>query len=193
MGTGSNFGEMISAAGASFFLPFLPMTPVQLLLQNSLYDLSQLTIASDNVDPEMLIKPRHWDLSFIKVYMIFFGTISALYTFITFMIMINVFQAKVNLFQTAWFIEATVTEILVVFIIRTFRSPFFKSHPSPWLTVTCLAIVAISIVLPYSWTAKTLGFIAPPPLFFGIFAILISSYILILEVSKKIFTQKFQF
>jgi Mg2+-importing ATPase len=113
MGTSSNFGNMFSAAGASFFLPFLPMAPLQILLTNSLYDLSQITIPTDNVDPESLLKPRHWNIGFIKYYMLFFGPISSLYDFITFGMMLLIFHAHGPLFQTGWFVESLATEILV--------------------------------------------------------------------------------
>jgi P-type Mg2+ transporter len=192
MSTGSNFGEMVSAAGASFFLPFLPMSPVQILLEDGLYDISQLVIASDNVDPEMLIKPKHLDISFIKNYMLFFGSISALYTLITFIMMSFVFHAPVNLFQTAWFIESLVTEIAVVFVIRTVRSPFFNSRPGKWLAITSLLIILTGLILPFTPLAQSLGFTTLPPLFFILFIILISSYLLILEVGKKLFLKQYQ-
>ncbi|HET9947148.1 MAG TPA: magnesium-translocating P-type ATPase, partial [Patescibacteria group bacterium] len=128
MATSSNFGNMFSAAGASFFLAFLPMTPLQILLTNGLYDFSQTTIPSDNVDKESLKKPRHWDIKFLRDYMIFFGPISSLFDFVTFGIMIFVFHASHALFQTGWFVESVATEILVIFVIRTSRSPFFLSR-----------------------------------------------------------------
>ncbi len=141
MGTSSNFGNMFSAAGASFFLPFLPMTPAQILLTNGLYDLSQLSIPTDNVDAESLLKPRHWNIDFIKDYMIFFGPVSSVFDFLTFGVMLFFFQAHGALFQTGWFIESMMTEILVVFVIRTSRTPFFMSRPSKWLLGACLGIV----------------------------------------------------
>ncbi len=191
MSTSSNFGNMISAAGASFILPFLPMTPVQILLTNGLYDVSQLSIPTDNVDPESLIKPRHWNIQFIKDYMIFFGPISSLYDFITFGIMFYVFHARGPLFQTGWFIESMATEILVVFVIRTSRSPFFLSRPSKWLLGTCLGIVAIALYIPFSPLAPSLGFVAPPPLYFGILIILVSTYLLLVEILKRRFMRRY--
>lgn len=191
MGTSSNFGNMFSAAGASFFLPFLPMTPVQILLTNGLYDLSQLSIPSDNVDHESLIKPRKWNIQFIRNYMIFFGPISSLYDFLTFTVMIFLFHAQGALFQTGWFIESMATEILVVFVIRTSRTPFFLSKPGKWLLGTCLGIVFVSLLIPFSPLRTSLGFVTPPPLYFVILIFLVSTYLLLVETLKKIFLKKY--
>lgn len=191
MGTSSNFGNMFSAAGASFFLSFLPMTPVQILLTNGLYDLSQLSIPTDNVDRESLVKPRHWDINFIRNYMIFFGPISSVYDFLTFGVMLYMFHARNALFQTGWFIESMATEILVVFVIRTSRSPFFLSKPSFWLLLTCLGIVGVSLLIPFSPFASSLGFVVPPPVYFLILIVLVSTYLLLVEVLKKIFLKKY--
>jgi Mg2+-importing ATPase len=191
MGTSSNFGNMFSAAGASFFLPFLPMLPIQILLTNSLYDISQITIPSDNVDEESLLKPRHWDIKFIRNYMIFFGPISSLYDFLTFGIMLFVFHASGSLFQTGWFVESLATEILVVFVIRTSRSPFYKSHPGKWLTITCLSMVGIGLYLPFSPLATSLGFVPLPPLFFLILIVLVGTYLFLVARLKDIFLKRF--
>ena len=190
MATSSNFGNMFSAAGASFFLPFLPMTPVQILLTNGLYDVSQLSIPSDNVDPESLIKPRHWNISFIKDYMIFFGPLSSIFDYATFGVMLFIFHAKGSLFQTGWFIESIATEILVVFLIRTYRSPFFLSRPSKWLATTCLSLASIGILLPFTPLARSLGLVVPPFKYFGILIILIISYLTLVEVVKHRFLKK---
>jgi Mg2+-importing ATPase len=190
MATSSNFGNMFSAAGASFFLPFLPMTPVQILLTNGLYDVSQLSIPSDNVDPESLIKPRHWNINFIKDYMTFFGPLSSIFDFATFGVMLFVFHAKGPLFQTGWFIESIATEILVVFLIRTYRSPFFLSRPSKWLVATCLSLVSFGIILPFTPLARTLGLVVPPYRYFIILIILIGSYLTLVETVKHRFLKK---
>lgn len=191
MGTSSNFGNMFSAAGASFFLPFLPMTPAQILFNNGLYDLSQLSIPTDAVDPESLVKPRHWNIDFIRDYMIFFGPISSIYDFLTFGVMSFVFHAQTALFQTGWFIESIATQILVVFVIRTSRTPFFTSRPSNWLLATCFGIVALAIAVPFSPWASTLGFVAPPPLFFVVVAILVCTYLLLVEFVKQKFLRRY--
>ena len=138
MGTSSDFGNMISAAAASIFLPFLPMTPAQILLTNIMYDVSQLTIPSDNVDSDQIVSPKNWDIEYIKHFMLVFGPISTVYDFLTFGIMYFVFKARGGLFQTGWFVESMITEILVVFVIRTRKIPFWKSKPGKFLTITCL-------------------------------------------------------
>jgi P-type Mg2+ transporter len=130
MGTSSNFGNMFSAAGASIFLAFLPMLPSQILLNNLLYDTSQLAMPTDNVDPEQVAAPTRWDLSFIRRFMIFFGPISSLFDFLTFGVMLWVFHAGPALFRSGWFVESLATQTLVIFAIRTRRIPFFRSRPS---------------------------------------------------------------
>lgn len=191
MGTGSNFGEMLSAAGASFFLPFLPMTPAQILLENGLYDISQVPIASDNVDEELLTKPKHWDIGLIYRFMFFFGLLSAFYTFMTFGVMLHYFHASGGLFQTGWFIESLVTEMIVVLVVRTIKVPFFKSHPNPWLVITSLTVLALGLFLPFSPLAHSIGFVVPPAAFYIFIAVLMLSYIFVLEIVKKWFNSRF--
>ena len=191
MATSSNFGNMFSAAGSSFFLPFLPMTPVQILLTNGLYDISQLSIPTDNVDAESLLKPRHWNIGFIKNYMLFFGPLSSLFDFATFALMLSVFHARGALFQTGWFIESVATEILVVFVIRTARTPFFRSLPGKWLTLTCLALVIVALILPFSPFASTMGFVAPPPAYFGFLLLFVVMYLTLVETVKSVFLKKY--
>lgn len=191
MGTSSNFGNMFSAAGASFFLPFLPMTPAQILFTNGLYDISQMTIPSDNVDLESLRKPEHWDINFIKKYMIFFGPISSVYDYLTFGVMLFVFHARGGFFQTGWFIESLATEILVVFVIRTSRIPFYKSKPGILLTIACLLMVSVGIIIPFTFIGHDLGFISPPPLYFIILIILVGTYLLLVEKLKSRFLKKY--
>jgi Mg2+-importing ATPase len=191
MATSSNFGNMFSAAGASFFLPFLPMTPVQILLTNGIYDISQTGIPSDNVDPESLLKPRHWNIDFIKNYMIFFGPLSSVFDFATFGVMLFVFHARDSLFQTGWFIESIATEILIVFVIRTARTPFFLSKPSKWLFATCTFLTILGVTLPFTPLAKPLGFMVPPPAYFVILIFLISAYLFLVETVKSFFLKRF--
>ncbi len=199
MGTSSNFGNMFSAAGASFFLPFLPMQPVQILLTNGVYDISQLSIPTDNVDREALIKPRHWNIDFIKKYMIFFGPISSVYDFLTFGAMFLIIQiyygagsfaAHSALFQTGWFIESVMTEILVVFVIRTARRPFFTSRPSNWLLWSCLGVVALSVALPFTSIGASIGFVAPPAIYFAVLIVLVSTYLFFVEMMKSRFLNR---
>lgn len=187
--TGSNFGEMAALAGASFFMPFLPITPSQLLLQDALYDISQMTITSDNVDPEQMIKPKHWDLGFIKNYMIFFGVLSAVFIAVTFWFLNVVLHATPMLFQTGIFLEFMISEVIVVFIIRTNR-PFYKSKPGNWLIGTCLAVTIFSLYLPYSPLAPSLGLAPLHPLFFIFLTGLSLVYIVITEMGKKALLKK---
>ena len=187
MGTSSNFGNMFSAAGASVFLSFLPMLPTQILLNNLLYDVSELTIPTDRVDEELLRRPEHWDIGFIRRFMVFFGPISSLYDFGTFAVMLFVFHAHAPLFRSGWFVESLATQSLVVFVIRTRRVPFFSSRPSRPLLATTLAIVAVAIALPYSPVAHALGFRPLPLLFLAILGGMTLTYLALVEVGKALF------
>jgi Mg2+-importing ATPase len=187
MGTSSNFGNMFSAAGASLFLSFLPMLPSQILLNNMLYDCSELTIPTDQVDEELLARPEHWDIGFIRRFMVFFGPISSLYDFLTFGVMLWVFHAHAPLFRSGWFVESLATQSLVVFVIRTRRVPFLRSRPSRPLLVTTIAVVLIGLVLPYSPLAQTLGFRSLPWLFLAILAAMTATYLVLAEIGKSYF------
>ncbi len=183
METSSNFGNMFSAAGASFLLPFLPMTPSQILLTNGLYDVSQLTIPSDNVDPEAMVRPRKWDVNLIKRYMVYFGPISSMYDFLTFGIMLFVFKIHGAMFQTGWFIESLITEIMVVLVIRTTR-PVFKSRPSAPLLVVCIGVIIFGVWLPFSPLAPLFSFAVLPVSFFLIILFLTLTYLILVEIAK---------
>jgi Mg2+-importing ATPase len=187
MGTSSNFGNMFSAAGASLFLPFLPMLPSQILLNNLLYDISEMTIPTDNVDEEQLQRPERWNIRFIARFMLAFGPISSIFDFVTYGVMLLVFHAGANLFRTGWFVESLATQSLVIFLIRTHRIPFFTSLPSVPLTVTTLAIVALGVALPFTPAAAFLGFVAPPPAFFGVLALMVVMYLALIELAKRVF------
>src|SRR5215469_14803137 len=134
MGTSSNFGNMFSMAGASLFLPFLPMLPMQILLNNFLYDVSQVTIPTDNVDETFIRKPHHWDIALIRDFMLFIGPISSIYDFLTFWVMLAVLHASEPLFHTGWFVESLATQTLVLFVIRTVGNPL-RSRPSRPLAI----------------------------------------------------------
>jgi Mg2+-importing ATPase len=187
MGTSSNFGNMFSAGGASLFLSFLPMLPPQILLNNLLYDVSEMTIPTDNVDEELLEHPAHWDTSFIRRFMMFFGPISSVYDFLTFGVMLWVFNAGQVLFHSGWVAESLATQTLVIFIIRTRRIPFFHSRPSPPLLATTLACAAIGVVLPFSPAAGVLGFQALPLGFLAILVGMVVTYLGIVEAGKARF------
>jgi P-type Mg2+ transporter len=193
MGTSSNFGNMFSMAGASFVLPFLPMLPSQILLTNAVYDLSQLSIPTDNVDPEELRRPKKWDLGVIRKYMLFFGPISSLYDFLTFAVLYFAFQARGHLFQTGWFVESLATQILVIFIIRTHRVPFFTSHPGLIMTATCLGTVLFGALLPFSPLAHFFEMAKLPPIYFVVLLIMTATYLALVELGKRLFLHKNSF
>ena len=184
MGTSSNFGNMFSMAGAYIFLPFLPMLPSQILLNNFLYDLSQITIPTDNVDASFIKKPQHWDISLIRKFMIFIGPISSIFDFLTFFIMLRVFYAGAVLFHTGWFVESLATQTLVLFIIRTAGNPL-RSRPSRPLAITTLLIVAIGMLLPYTPLAVPLGFTPLPGLYFLFLVVMTAIYLLFVELLKR--------
>jgi Mg2+-importing ATPase len=187
MGTSSNFGNMFSASVASVVLPFLPMLPGQILLNNLLYDTGQLAIPTDRVDPEQLQAPSHWDIAFIRRFMLTFGPISSIFDFATFALMIFVFNAAPAEFRSGWFIESIATQTLIIFAIRTRRVPFFRSRPSLALAVASLAVVAIGAWLPFSPLAGVLGFSPIPLPFFLALVGMIVAYLVLVEVAKMWF------
>ena len=187
MGTSSNFGNMFSAAAASALLPFLPMLPSQILLNNLLYDSSQLAIPTDHVDEEQLHAPSHWNVAFIRRFMLIFGPISSLFDFLTFGLMLGVLHAGAIEFRTGWFVESLATQTLIVFAIRTRKVPFFRSRPSGWLTMTTLTVVALGVVLTLLPLAHTLGFTPLPWRFYSVLAIFVITYLLVIELAKKMF------
>jgi P-type Mg2+ transporter len=190
MGTSSNFGNMFSAAGASLFLTFLPMLPSQILLNNLLYDVSELTIPTDEVDRELLARPSQWDIAFIRRFMAFFGPISSLYDFLTFAVMIFVFHAGETLFRSGWFVESLASQTLVIFIIRTQRIPFFRSRPSRPLLTTTLACAAVGVALPLSPLAGSFGFEALPLAFLGALMVMVATYLALVEAGKHVFFRR---
>ena len=187
MGTSSNFGNMFSAAGASVFLSFLPMLPSQILLNNLLHDTSQLAIPTDNVDEEQLRRPSHWDIAFIRRFMIYFGPLSSVFDFATFAVMLWVFQSGPEQFRSGWFVESLATQTLVIFAIRTRQVPFFRSHPSLPLVLAALSVVTVGALLPATPLAHTLGFQPLPGGFFAALAGMVLSYLVLIECGKRIF------
>jgi Mg2+-importing ATPase len=187
MGTSSNFGNMSSAGAASLFLSFLPMLPAQILLNNLLYDVSEMTIPTDNVDEEQLRRPAHWDTRLIRRFMTFFGPISSLFDFATFAILLWVFDAGAKLFRSGWFVESLATQSLAIFAIRTRRVPFFRSRPSRPLLASTLVCVTIGVLLPFSPLADTLGFTSLPLGLLAVLAAMIPAYLLLLELGKRRF------
>jgi Mg2+-importing ATPase len=185
MGTSSNFGNVFSMAGASLFLPFLPMLPTQILLNNLLYDLAQITIPTDNVDETYLQKPQHWEIGLIRNFMLFIGPISSIFDFLTFYVLLHFFRASEAQFHTGWFVESLATQTLVLFVIRTAKNPL-RSWPSVPLTATCLASVAVGIYLPFSPVAAVLGFTVLPVGYFVFLAIATGAYLLLVEAAKRL-------
>jgi len=187
MGTSSNFGNMFSAAGASLFLSFLPMLPSQILLNNLLYDSSQLAIPTDHVDEAQLRQPSQWDIGFIRRFMIFFGPLSSVFDFVTFAVMLWVFHAGATEFRSGWFVESLATQTLVIFAIRTRQVPFFRSHPSLPLVLAAAGVVITGSVLPASPLAHTLGLSPLPAVFFVALAALVLGYLALIEAGKRVF------
>jgi len=186
MGTSSNFGNMFSAALAALFLPFLPMLPVQILLNNFMYDMSEVTIPTDNVDQEYVERPRRWDIKFIRQFMLTFGPISSVFDLLTFFTMILAFGVSApHLFQTAWFVESLSTQTLVIFVIRTRRVPFFKSAPGRLLAMTTMGIVAVGWLLPFTPLGAIFEFQPLPWWFLLVLLGMIAVYIALVEVIKK--------
>jgi Mg2+-importing ATPase len=187
MATSSNFGNMFSAAGASLFLSFLPMLPSQILLNNLLYDVGQLAIPSDRVDPEVLARPAAWDLAFVRRFMTVFGPVSSIFDFMTFFVMLVVLDAGHAEFRTGWFVESLATQTLVVFVIRTRRSPFYRSRPSRAMVVLPITCACVGALLPLTPLAGPLGFTALPIAFFAILVGMIAAYLVLVEVVKRRF------
>ena len=184
MGTSSNFGNMFSMAIASLFLPFLPMLPTQILLNNFLYDLAQVTIPTDHVDRTFIHRPQRWNVKMIRDFMIYIGPISSIYDFLTFFALLKVFSASEQLFHTGWFVESLATQTLVIFIIRTAGNPF-RSRPSLALTSTTIAVVMAGIVIPFTSLGKILGFTPLPLAFFLFLAGATGTYLLLVEIVKR--------
>jgi Mg2+-importing ATPase len=187
MGTSSNLGNMFSVAAASLFLPFLPMLPIQILLNNLLYDLSQSAIPTDTVDPEYTQSPKRLDIGFIKRFIAVFGPISSLFDFLTFAILLLVFSATEPLFQTAWFIESLCTQVAIIFVIRTRRFPFYRSRPSLLLVMSCTLVIAAAFLLPYTPLGPAFGFVHLPVSFYLILVALVAGYLVLVEVVKRWF------
>jgi Mg2+-importing ATPase len=186
MGSSSNFGNMFSMAGASVFLPFLPMLPTQILLNNLLYDLSEIAIPFDAVDAAELRQPHTLDVQQVQNFMWMIGPISSLFDFLTFWVLLKLFAANEALFQSGWFIESMCTQVLVIFVIRTRGNPF-KHAPHPLLMGTSMLVVLCAIALPYTALGSYFGLVPPPPIFFVVLAPLVLSYLLLVEMAKRRF------
>jgi len=191
MGASSNFGNMFSMTGASFLLPFLPMLPIQIILNNFLYDLSQVAIPSDEVDEDYLLKSRAWNTQYIKRFMIIFGPISSVFDYITFGVMLFFFHAQQPLFSTAWFLESLCTQTLVIHIIRTGKIPFLESWPSPFLIFTSIYIVTIALFIPFTPLGQYFKFVMPPATFFLALILIVIAYLYTVQLAKNWFIKKY--
>ena len=194
MGASSNFGNMFSVLGASLFLPFLPMAPLQIITNNLLYDISQTAIPTDTVDPEYVEKPRKWDIVDIRRFMFFFGPTSSIFDYVTFGVMIFVFHAwthNFQLFQTGWFVESILTQTLIVHVIRSKKIPFFQTWSSSALLMMTVFIMAIGVYLPFSPFAHSLGFVKLPGQYWIILECILLCYVALTQLVKMWYAKKF--
>jgi Mg2+-importing ATPase len=189
MATSANFGNMFSMAGASLFLPFLPLLPKQILLTNLLTDFPEMTIATDRVDAAAIEKPRRWDIKFIQRFMLIFGLLSSVFDYLTFGVLLYFMKAGEKVFQTGWFIESVVSASLIVLVVRT-RLPFLKSPPGKYLAIATVLIVAVVIGLPFTPVAGLLGFVPMPLSFYGWMLLIVATYIGSAEAAKRWFYSK---
>ncbi|WP_442754870.1 magnesium-translocating P-type ATPase [Methylocystis sp. JAN1] len=194
MGASSNFGNMFSVLGASVFLPFLPMTPIQILTNNLLYDLSQTAIPTDNVDEEFLARPRKWDIAGIAKFMLYVGPVSSIFDYATFILMVLVFDAwdKPSLFQTGWFVESLFTQTLIIHVIRTRKIPFVESRASGPLLLTTIVVCLIGAALPYSPVAPVFGFTPLPLSYWPAMAGFLLGYAILAHLAKTAFFERFE-
>lgn len=183
MGTSSNFGNMFSMAGAALFLPFLPMLPTQILLNNFLYDFAQITIPTDNVDAIFIRRPQRWNIRLIRDFMLIIGPLSSVYDFLTFYVLLKFLHFDERLFHTGWFLESLATQTLVLFVIRTVGRPW-TNRPSWPMIVTTIAVVVLGGLLPFSSLGGTLGFDSLPPVYFIFLAVVVGTYLCIVEIVK---------
>jgi Mg2+-importing ATPase len=192
MATSANFGNMFSMAGASLFLPFLPLLPKQILLTNLLTDFPEMTIATDSVDSELVEKPRRWNIKFIRSFMTTFGILSSVFDFLTFGVLLFILNARIEQFRTGWFIESVISASLIVLIIRS-RKPFFKSMPGKYLLTATLLVAGVTSVLPLTTFGEVFGFKPLPISFIVLIFIIVFLYVVSAEIVKKIFYKKVNF
>jgi P-type Mg2+ transporter len=194
MGLSSNFGNMFSLLGAVIFLPFLPMLPLQILLNNFLYDVAQITIPTDHTDPEYVQTPKRWDLSFIKRFTLTLGPISTLFDFISFYILYQFFKDLPSAFQTGWFMESLATQVFVIYVIRTRKIPFMQSSPSRTLLISTISVVLLGWLIPYTPIAHFFGFTPLPLNIVMMLVAIVATYLLLTQGMKqltyKIFLKK---
>jgi len=190
MGASSNLGNMISVTGASLFLPFLPMTPLQVLLNNFLYDLSQVAIPTDEVDKEYLEKPKPWDIEAIQRFMLVFGPVSSIFDFVTFGVLLFIFKSSQELFHTGWFLESLGTQTMVIHVIRTAKTPFIQSRPSTFLLFTSLLIITVGFALPFSSLGRYFGLVQPPLSLLLAIGGILAGYLFLAQLVKRWYVRK---
>jgi Mg2+-importing ATPase len=190
MGTSSNFGNMLSMAGAALLLPFLPMSPGQILLNNLIYDASQTAIPSDNVDADVEALPARWDIHAVERFMVVFGPISSVFDYVTFGLLLLMLGNNEDSFHSGWFVESLFTQILVVLAIRTHLSPFWRSRPSKQLGTAMVAALAAAVIIPLSPLGSVIGFGALPWQFFVLLVVIAAAYLLLVEVTKRWFFRR---
>jgi Mg2+-importing ATPase len=183
----SQTGNMFSVLGAVLFFPFLPMLPIQILLNNFLYDLSQVTIPTDNVDPEYLQSPKRWDIKFIRRFMFIFGPISSIFDFLSFYVLYSAFSHNPNAFQTGWFIESLATQTLVIHVIRTRKVPFLQSHASAALTFSTIAILVLGWIIPFTGIGAFFSLTPLPIQTIVTLAGIVVGYLFVVEFGKRLF------
>jgi Mg2+-importing ATPase len=189
MATSANFGNMFSVAGASLFLPFLPMLPKQILLLNFLTDLPEMTIAGDRVDPEWVQRPHRFDIRFIRHFMFVFGLLSSVFDYLTFAVFLWFLHADPQQFRTGWFVESVVSAAVVVFAVRT-RLPFMRSRPSRAMLGVTAVVVLFTLAIPASPLAAPLGFEAPPPIYLLAVLFIVAAYFAFAEIAKRAFYRR---
>ncbi|MEW5706770.1 MAG: magnesium-translocating P-type ATPase [Actinomycetota bacterium] len=192
MATSANFGNMFSMAGASLFLPFLPLLPTQVLLTNFMTDLPELTISTDRVDAELVDRPRRWNIHFIRRFMTTFGLLSSVFDYLTFGALLFILHASTSQFRTGWFVESVASASLIVLVIRT-KKPFYKSTPSKYLSFMTLIVIGAVILMPYTPLAVLFSFEPLPSLFLVVLGVVLLLYILGAEITKKIFYKRVRF
>jgi Mg2+-importing ATPase len=187
--TSANLGNMVSMAAASLFLPFLPLTAGQILLNNFLSDIPAVGIADDRVDPELVDRPRRWDIRFIGRYMVEFGILSSIFDLLTFAALISLFHATPAVFQTTWFVESLLTELAVALVMRT-RRPFFRSRPGRVLLLSTMALVPLAFAIPYLPAAGVFGFVRIPAVLVATVAAITVAYVFATELQKRWFYRR---
>ncbi|MFA6701471.1 MAG: magnesium-translocating P-type ATPase [Dysgonamonadaceae bacterium] len=189
MATSANFGNMFSMAGASLFLPFLPLLPKQILLTNLMTDFPETTISSDRVDDISINKPHRWDIGFIKRFMITFGILSSIFDFLTFGVLLYFLKANETLFQTGWFTESVISASMIVLVVRT-RLPFFKSLPGRYLAISTIIVALVVLILPFTSLGVAFDFVKLPLAFYGWMLLIVALYIISAELTKRWFYKK---